>query len=339
MTAATSGSPALYAGGGPLTLGAPQLFRSTDGAVTWSPVATFVAPLSPYDGFEGNTLTAIAIDPANPTQLYAGFRYPDYIMRSDDGGATWTRVTSGLGAGEITSIAFDPVDSTIVYASQFGGGAFRSVDRGATWVAMDAGLGDELVLKIEPDPFAADRLYASTGSGAFRAQVSTGVPAGSRRAIEFYHARFNHYFVSADNDEVAGLDSGVFDGWMRTGLGFRVTEADTPGSAPVCRFFSVGFAPLSTHFYTPYPQECEGLKTNPAWLYERIAFGLMLPDAPPARGCRPGTRALYRLWNRNLDGAPNHRYTTDPQTFAIMEGQGWQYEGEFPTRVFACVPY
>ena len=65
----------------------------------------------------------------------------------------------------------------------------------------------------------------------------------------------------------------------------------------------------------------------------------MLPDAPPSRGCRAGTRALYRLWNRNLDGAPNHRYTTNPFTFGAMVGPGWQYEGEFPTRVFACVPY
>ncbi|HEY8242097.1 MAG TPA: hypothetical protein VII68_01450 [Casimicrobiaceae bacterium] len=339
MAATQVGSAALYAGGEPLDAGAPQLFRTTDGAVTWQPVATFSAPLSSFGGTFGNTLTALAIDRNNPLRLYAGFAFPDYMMRSEDGGATWTRITSGLGAGPVTSIAFDAVSASTLYVSQSGSGVFRSTDLGATWNAMDAGLGDEVVSKVQADTFTADRLYASTGSGAYRTDLSTGVPAGWRRAIEFYHAQFNHYFVSADNDEVAGLDAGVFQGWSRTGEAFRVTEATTPGSEPVCRFFSTGFAPLSTHFYTPYPQECEGLKTNPAWFYERIAFGLMLPDAPPSRGCRAGTRALYRLWNRNLDGAPNHRYTTNPFTFGTMQNQGWLYEGEFPTRVFACVPY
>jgi hypothetical protein len=259
-------------------------------------------------------------------------------MRSDDGGATWTRITSGLGAGPIMSIAFDPMNAATVFVAQFSGGVFRSTDRGATWTAMDAGLGDEMVLKPEADPFTPDRLYASTGSGVYRTQLSTGVPAGDRRAIEFYHASFDHYFMSADIDEIAGLDAGVFQGWARTGEGIRVPEGDDPGNLPVCRFFGVGFAPLSSHFYTPYPQECELVKADPKWLYEKIAFGLALP-VPATQGCPPATRALYRLWNANKDGAPNHRYTTSQFTLNAMLGLGWVFEGEKETRVFACVPY
>ena len=45
----------------------------------------------------------------------------------------------------------------------------------------------------------------------------------------------------------------------------------------MCRFFGVGFAPQSSHFYTPYASECDALKANPEWLYEKIAFGLALP--------------------------------------------------------------
>ena len=334
-----AGAPnALYIGGSPLSAGAPQLYRSIDGAITWQPVATFPAPLSDFDGTTGNTMTAFAVDPAAPTRLYAGFRFPDYLMRSDDNGATWTRITSGLGAGPIMSIAFDPANSSIVYVAQFGGGVFRSTDRGATWTALDAGLGDEMVLKLEHDKFTPDRLYASTGSGVYRTQVSTGLPAGDRRAIEFYHAPFNHYFVSADLDEIAGLDAGLFEGWGRTGEGFRVAEGDDPGNQPVCRFFGVGFAPLSSHFYTPYPAECDLVKADPKWFYEKIAFGLALPVAA-THGCPPASRALYRLWNRNQGGAPNHRYTTSRFTLGAMLGLGWIFEGEKQTQVFACVPY
>jgi photosystem II stability/assembly factor-like uncharacterized protein len=336
---AAAGSPnAVYVGGSPLNAGDPQLYRSLDNAITWQPVATFPAPLSDFGGTTGNTMTAFAVDPATPTRLYAGFRFPDYLMRSDDSGATWTRITSGLGAGPIMSIAFDPSNASTLYVAQFSGGVFRSADRGATWTALDAGLGDEMVLKLEHDPFTPDRLYASTGSGVYRTQVSTGLPAGDRRAIEYYHAPFNHYFVSADLDEIAGLDAGVFAGWGRTGEAFRVAEGNDPGNLPVCRFFGVGFAPLSSHFYTPYPQECEIVKADPKWFYEKIAFGLALPD-PATHGCPPASRALYRLWNRNQGGAPNHRYTTSQFTLGAMIGLGWIFEGEAQTRVFACVPY
>ena len=59
---------------------------------------------------------------------------------------------------------------------------------------------------------------------------------------------------------------------------------------------------------------------------------------PRRTAARSGTRPLYRLWNREPDGAPNHRYTTSTLTFDEMIGQGWVFEGEKETRVFACVP-
>ena len=47
---------------------------------------------------------------------------------------------------------------------------------------------------------------------------------------------------------------------------------------------------------------------------------------------------LYRVYNRGMSGAPNHRYTTDPAVLAEMFAQGWQVEGDLWTRIFACVP-
>ncbi len=80
------------------------------------------------------------------------------------------------------------------------------------------------------------------------------------------------------------------------------------------------------------------MKADPKWQYEKIAFGLALPVASTS-GCPLQSRALYRLWNRNENGAPNHRYTTSQSTFYLMIDQGWIFEGEASTLVFACVPY
>ena len=137
-------------------------------------------------------------------------------------------------------------------------------------------------------PFVANRIYASTGSGLMRADVTIAYPAGDRRAIEFHHHDFNHYFVSANLPEIAGLDNGTIPGWTRTGEGFRVAEGNAPGNSPVCRFFSVGFAPVSSHFYTPYPQECESLKANPSGSTSRSRSASRFPIRRPGAAVRPG---------------------------------------------------
>src|SRR4029078_3969969 len=99
-----------------------HLFLSPARAILAQPVPQFPAPLSPFGGSVGNTITAFAIDRNNPSRLYARFAFPDSLMRSEDGGATWTRMTSGLGAGEVTSIAFDPANAGTLYVSQSGSG-------------------------------------------------------------------------------------------------------------------------------------------------------------------------------------------------------------------------
>ena len=328
---APSSSSILYASALPIEPPGPILFRSTDGAATWQPVGTF-APRIP--GWTANDVYAIAVDPRDPDRVYVGLALPDNLMRSDDGGATWTRVTAGLGAGAVTSIAIDPAQPDTLYAAVYLSGVFRSTNRGATWTALDTGLRDDSVRQVLLDPHRPGRLYAATNTGVFHVDLASTPPAGRRRAVEFHHAAFDHYFVSADVDEITGLDDGVFQGWLRTGYGTRVAEPGSPFDSPTCRFFGVGFGALSSHFYTPYPHECDIVKNDPNWQYEKIAFGLTAPE----NGCIPGRRPLFRAWNRNMGGAPNHRYTTNPIVLDNMIARGWVFEGEHHTRVFACVP-
>ena len=105
---------------------------------------------------------------------------------------------------------------------------------------------------------------------------------------------------------------------------------------PTCRFFSTGFAPKSSHFYTPLATECAAVKTNPNWLYEGIVFYMRLHDNDGR--CVWGTTPLYRLYNNGMGGAPNHRYTTSPLVRNQMLTAGWEFEGDVNTMVFACVP-
>ena len=164
-------------------------------------------------------------------------------------------------------------------------------------------------------------------------------PASRLKAIEYYHREFGHYFVTALGTEVAALDSGTFNGWSRTGESFNVYGVDSD-MASVCRFWSgQTFAPKSSHFYTPYTNECAKVKQDPVWQFEGHAFALRLPEAGLGYvTCPSETRPLYRAYNRGMSGAPNHRYTTDSAVLGEMVAQGWQVEGDLWTRIFACVP-
>jgi len=165
-------------------------------------------------------------------------------------------------------------------------------------------------------------------------------PPAKTLAVEYYYAAWNFYFETSFPDEIAGLDSGAYGGvWQRTGQTFYVwpSAGSNPLAVATCRFFTVFFAPKSSHFYTPNADECAGLQaTSQVWVFESIAFYIALIDANGA--CPPGTIPLYRFYDNGLGGAPNHRYTTSLIIFNDMVAQGWQFEGHPVTKVFACVP-
>jgi len=157
-------------------------------------------------------------------------------------------------------------------------------------------------------------------------------------AIEFYSAEKDHYFVTAGQQEIARLDSGVEPGWQRTGQRFKVwlrQEDAPPGAVPVCRFYAAG---PSSHFYTLRPGECEWLKRLeqqqraaysaiglpfPGWGYEGIAFYSMPPQDNGL--CAGGYAPVYRSFNKD-SVVPNHRFTADARQRAAMLTT-WSDEG------------
>lgn len=149
-------------------------------------------------------------------------------------------------------------------------------------------------------------------------------------AAEYYHAGFGHYFVTGSADEAAAIDSGAIKGWIRTGQTYSVYPQSGAGLSPVCRFFTITFAPKSSHFYTPNVAECTTVKTNLDWQFEGNAFYV---NEPAGGTCPTGMAPLYRIYNNGHSGAPNHRYTTCSTIRDNMILRGWVSEG-----VAMCVP-
>lgn len=161
-------------------------------------------------------------------------------------------------------------------------------------------------------------------------------PANVTSAIEYYHAAFDHYFVTAIADEIAKLDNGTFAGWTRTGKRFNVYAAAAAGLKTTCRFFSTAFGPKSAHFYTPDAPECTTVKASQNWQYEGDVFFTVSPAQDGS--CPAGMSPVYRLYNNGQGGAPNHRYTTEVPVRATMLAQGWIAEGYGAIGVIMCAP-
>ena len=66
--------------------------------------------------------------------------------------------------------------------------------------------------------------------------AAVSASAETVRAVEYYHKDFEHYFVTANPQEITLLDGGVFKGWWRTGQRYRVDDSPAPDLVPVCRF-------------------------------------------------------------------------------------------------------
>lgn len=167
-----------------------------------------------------------------------------------------------------------------------------------------------------------------------------GPPDPVMPVAEYYHAEFGHYFITADETEQVALESRVFSGWApvnEQGVWYPMPDWERfgfwrsgDGMTPVCRFFSVAFAPKSSHFYTADSAECQRVQANPDWIYEGVV-GYVLP-ASPAGECAKGV-PLFRLYNAGRGGAPSHRYVTQAFTRDAMTYVGWVNEG-----TFGCVP-
>jgi hypothetical protein len=191
--------------------------------------------------------------------------------------------------------------------------------------------------------FISDQTAAQDIAAWLQATVSTAPPppvaptGPTTTVVEYVHAGFGHYFVTGIAGEIAALDAGQVAGWARTGKTFKAYVGAEAGLAIVCRFFTVAFAPKSSHFYTPLATECAGLRSDSApWQYEGDAFYVPLVDS--AGACPAGTKPVFRLYNNGQGGAPNHRYTNDTSVRTTMMASGWVPEGFGAQGVAFCAP-
>jgi hypothetical protein len=125
------------------------VWKTTDGGADWTPLTDYVT--DPNGGPVPISIGGVAVDPANPNNVYAATgdandetsSQPGIgVLKSTDGGLTWTLVGANVFAdSRISKIAVSvpgPDGLTSIYVAVASGGAFgpgiyRSKDGGMTW--------------------------------------------------------------------------------------------------------------------------------------------------------------------------------------------------------------
>ena len=200
------------------------VFKSTDGGKNWKQM---------LGDKEWTGATDLLMDPRDPDLLYAatwdrhrtvaaylGGGPGTALHRSEDGGETWHKLSSGLPTSNLGKIgmALSPHQPDILYAAieldRRKGGVYRSSDKGSTWTkmsdAVSGGTGPHYYQELYACPHHFDRIYLMD----VRMQVSDDGGRNFRRVTEKDKHSDNHALAFKKDDPdylLSGTDGGLYE--------------------------------------------------------------------------------------------------------------------------------
>jgi photosystem II stability/assembly factor-like uncharacterized protein len=113
------------------------VYKSVDGGRSW----TGLVGKSPR-------VTALLIDRSAPERIYVA-GWATGILRSNDGGATWSSTPDGAYNIWLNTLVADPRDFSVLYAGTASLGIFKSTDAGETWLSANNGIDHVAPVIIE----------------------------------------------------------------------------------------------------------------------------------------------------------------------------------------------
>ncbi len=191
------------------------VWKTTDGGTNWTPLTDHETSLASG---------AIVIDPNSPDTVYVGtgeenFTGDSYygagILKSTDGGKTWTNLVGPFLRDRIGSLAIQPGSSQVLLCTS-PSGVWRSADGGKTWALTLSGAAG---ISVVFDPTNGASAYASLGI--------------------YYGSSRNGVYHSTDGGITWTAANGIKTAGLPTTIAGRIDIAMAP-SAPSTIYAQIG---------------------------------------------------------------------------------------------------
>lgn len=188
-----------------LVAGTNGIWRSTNGGTSFTQVNT-------------SSIRELVFNPTKPNTVFAASKTGAVLLRSYDGGASWTQMTSGLptsSAARRYAIDVSKADTNYVYlmatnTSDNMEGFYRSTDGGTSWTQM-VGASPNIPngqgwynLAVAADPVAVNTVYAAGLSVYKSTDGGTTLTNISIPHVDVHDLQFN------GTDLLAVSDGGVY---------------------------------------------------------------------------------------------------------------------------------
>ncbi len=234
--------------------GYEDVYISTDQGYSWSPISSNL--------LDSATINILEIAPSDHDIIVAGIR--DKLMKTTDGGSTWTDIYTAAFNDQLASVCFSPTDPDKMWASISGYVASKKVyysdDGGLTWTGFATGLPNVPVNCLAYEPSSPDRIYAGTDLGVYVKDtvLSSWIPfySGLPNTV------VNDLVISQNQIIAATYGRGL---WVSDLLTEYPQNADLNSFALICKAYPI---PANDHISVSLP-----LSAN-----EKFTLSLSSPD-------------------------------------------------------------
>ncbi len=153
--------------------------RSDDAGATWTPLNDTRKSAKNISATRSSTVRAIAVDPRNPSIVYAGSG-SGALFTSTDAGETWTSIAFS-DAHDNAAIASVVMADDALFVAHRKQGLFRSIDGGKNWTQLETPRNASHIAvrgSRAVGAFAKDGVWTSDDAGVTWRPCSGELPAG-----------------------------------------------------------------------------------------------------------------------------------------------------------------
>jgi hypothetical protein len=367
VAVSTTNSSIVLAGLAPNGSSGGSMYRSTDGGASWTivpqlsttsvydiefaPDGTVLAGTisgiwrSTNDGANWSTLTLgiginqqifeVTIDPANPQNLWAGVAdalgsQPMNVIRSVNGGTTWTNATPPLASPQnCRAIAINPANTQVMAAAfggSFGGGQVWVTDNGGTsWTNRSAGLPGNPMTTIVHDGtrflIGGGQLFGSQTFGLFTSP-DLGVTWTPLHDGSWPNLIVNR--IALDPNNISNILLATVGGIFHSTTGGTSWSFGVGGTASLS-VNSVGFAPSSSTVVFLGASAAGIYKsTNGAATFNASSVGIGALDVYSV-AANPNDSDELAIAFQGLNNGGVYRSTDGGQTWVLQSCPGTRY--------------